>query len=149
MEIDLYIRSECERQHTTNINEMRRAFVWAASFDKESTGNIGFLLQSIAKIVEPDVNAWDASFSNLRKSEVGFANGGRASRAIDVERHFERLLFLYSGDLAGQEFEDWCKFLLDIHPWADGNGRTVSIFRNWHLGQMDDPEPLPYYYGQN
>lgn len=38
------------------------------------------------------------------------------------------------------------KHLLDIHPWRDGNGRTASILRNWLLGKLDHPEPLPYYY---
>ena len=49
-------------------------------------------------------------------------------------------------ELFGSE-EGLIKALLDIHPWADGNGRTASILRNWVYGKLDDPEPLPYYYG--
>lgn len=43
--------------------------------------------------------------------------------------------------------DEFAKMLLDIHPWEDGNGRVVSILRNWLYKSMTNPTDLPYYYG--
>lgn len=42
-----------------------------------------------------------------------------------------------------------CKWLLDIHPWEDGNGRTTSLLYNWLRATLDQPVPLPFYYGEH
>jgi len=46
-----------------------------------------------------------------------------------------------------EDADSLIKTLLDIHPFVDGNGRVASILRNLMIGSMDDPQPLPYYYG--
>jgi fido (protein-threonine AMPylation protein) len=73
-------------------------------------------------------------------------HGGNAARAAEVPRLFERWVSQVSEEMLGNE-DLFIKSLLDIHPWADGNGRTASILRNWMFGNLKDPEPLPYYYG--
>lgn len=163
MNIDQYIHDEVTRQQSVLRYEMRRAFDYAGTITADALpGNdISLFLQNIARHCEPDVNHWRTDFTNLRTSHVGFANGGKAAPAAEVKERFERLCYLWSPDLGkpeqrggysvnrSKDIEMWIKTLLDIHPWEDGNGRTASIVRNWMLGKMNDPEPLPYYYGSN
>lgn len=40
------------------------------------------------------------------------------------------------------------EFLL-IHPFTDGNGRIASLIWNFLLRQLDDPKPMPYFFGEN
>ena len=150
MNIDEYIAFECERQHTTNVEEMRRAFDFAAGMT-----NVGqyfaYFVMKIAYAVDPQMNCL-TGMNNIRKSEVGFANGGSSLKTIDVQRDFDHWVLGY--DPIFNPFEDrvvdlYIKRFLDIHPFADGNGRTASILRNWLLNTMDDPTILPYYYGKN
>lgn len=147
MDVQEYIVSECERQHTLLIDEMTAAFNYAGTITADALpGNdIGLFVQNIARYVEPDVNCWRTDFTNLRVSHVGFMNGGKAAHASEVKGQFERLCYLWSPDFSAEDVEVWIKSLLQIHPWQDGNGRTASILRNWMLNQMSDPEPLPYY----
>lgn len=41
------------------------------------------------------------------------------------------------------------KEFLEIHPFADGNGRVASILWNFLRDTLDDPEPMPYFFGEN
>lgn len=162
MDVQEYIVSECDRQHTLLIDEMTAAFNYAGTITADALpGNdIGLFVQNIARYVEPDVNCWRTDFTNLRVSHVGFMNGGKAAHASEVPGQFERLMFFWDqvckvGDVGSDnerrltlEVDIWIKSLLQIHPFQDGNGRTASILRNWMLGQMSDPEPLPYYFGE-
>jgi hypothetical protein len=51
--------------------------------------------------------------------------------------------------------EDWMspdeftKEFLEIHPFADGNGRVASLIWNYLSGTIEDPEPMPYFFGQD
>lgn len=149
MEIQEYITSECDRQHATNYEDMQTAFDFAESFSVSEKHNFPRFVMSIANLVDPNVNTFDfrRGLLNIRTSEVGFATGGSASKAIDVKHHFFRWTELYVYAINPEHIEIFIKQFLDIHPFADGNGRTASILRNWMLGTMHDPQPLPYYYG--
>ncbi len=164
MDVQEYIVSECERQHTLLVDEMTAAFNYACTVTADALpGNdIGLFVQNIARYVEPDVNRWRTDFTNLRLSHVGFDNGGSACPAGEVAHRFQRWVDQLNyeakdyGCKGVTEYIDgdiwlvdsYMKQLLDIHPWQDGNGRTASILRNWLLDQMSDPEPLPYYFGE-
>lgn len=168
MDIVDYIYDECHRQHVTNYGDFAKA--WENATNRSSVDSElqfrAFVLM-LAMYVEPDQNAFrnygDPFNDNLRTSHVGFKHGGSAAPAGEVRNHFARwcnnLIFEMNDfqcetitdyiDQDEQLVDMWIKTLLDIHPWADGNGRTASILRNWMLGTLDDPSPLPYYYGQS
>ena len=170
MNIDDYIQAECDRQHTTLVSEMKHAFDYASSVPHESfqihkfgqmpQADFGLFVQSIASLVEPEKNTWwdypaplwelniGSTGVNLRRSHVGFMNGGTACPTNEVPGRFERIIEMAGEDMNSAEIDLWIKSLLDIHPWVDGNGRTASILRNWMMGQMSDPEQLPFYYGE-
>ena len=83
-----------------------------------------------------------------------FANGNHAIPAWNVPNAMARLiegLNAYKG--ANSRWESYVNFLvkefLDIHPFADGNGRVAFVLYNWLNGTLDNPVTLPYYYGDN
>ena len=151
-EVD-YIYFECQRQHVTNYGDFAKAldFAKSISFGREINGPYSFnkFVQRIAELVEPEVNRSvlrGDRYSNLRVSEVGFANGGTTSKAVDVLYRFNRWCEFVNDFMLTDPIDGFIKSLLDIHPWADGNGRTASILRNWMLNRLETPDPLPYYY---
>ena len=149
MDIERYIQFEVERQHSEKFSEFRRAFLWVGMVDSKrvcAEHSLLPILHGIARRVEPVVNELKND-STFRRSEVGFLHGGNAARVIDIPRRIDRWLSNL-GQINGDPdlFEVWIRNLLLIHPWADGNGRTVSIFRNWMLGTMKNPSPLPNYF---
>lgn len=40
------------------------------------------------------------------------------------------------------------KQFLDIHPFEDGNGRVAWILYNWLSNTLENPLPLPDFYGK-
>lgn len=160
-----YIIDEVERQKSILFQEFTDALDYARTIPGGNR-NVSLIVQEIAFKVDPDVNQYyerdnrvGVSKTNLRRSEVGFLHGGQATRAAEVHKQFVRwcsILEFEADDynhgsiieyIDGDEWlcDSYIKQLLQIHPWADGNGRTASILRNWMLGTLDDPSPLPYY----
>lgn len=45
------------------------------------------------------------------------------------------------------EYDALIKEFLEIHPFADGNGRVASLLYNHLRGSLKDPVLLPYYFG--
>jgi hypothetical protein len=160
MIIDEYVQAEVERQHSTQFREFRHAMLYAGMTnpaDIKGAKTLSIFVQSVAERVDPNVNqfrligdAMTGYHTTLRSSHVGFMNGGSACPTNEVPDRFQRLMELWDISMCGWplDVDQWVKRLLDIHPWVDGNGRTASILRNWMLGTLDDPTPLPYWYGE-
>lgn len=160
MDLIDYIYDECHRQHVTNYGDFANGWQLARDFIKaDNAYNFALLVQGIAREVEPDVNrySWHGPcFDNLRTSHVGFMHGGSAAPPGEVREWFDRwcelaydviILTGNTHELYDRDVDEFIKSLLDIHPWSDGNGRTASILRNWMLNTLNDPIPLPFYYG--
>ncbi len=159
MDIVDYIYDECHRQHVTNYGDFAKALhsanagpnmELASMMGTDPVRSFEVFVMGIAEMVDPDVNTYNFE-DNLRTSHVGFMHGGSAAPANEVHDRFVRWCELAYDIGLANEYEMYANQLinqlLDIHPWADGNGRTASILRNWMLGTLNDPTPLPYYYG--
>lgn len=159
MDLVDYIYEECHRQHVTNYGDFAKA--WQLAMDwplLESWEEFAFFVTGIARRAD-EQNLYRGRRDNLRTCHVGFAHGGKAAPTGEVRERFDRwcdILFEWMNDVREAppqnnemvwEVDTHIKNLLDIHPWVDGNGRTASILRNWLLGTLQNPEPLPYYYG--
>jgi hypothetical protein len=157
-----YVRFEVNRQNSSLYAEFEDALCYARTAPSFSrpVGMKSFV-QNIALRVEPNKNEMRVDESrrgwttNLRRSEVGFLHGGKAVRASEVPRTFDRWASLCCDLMRSSRYpgfdeqvaDNLIKHLLDIHPWKDGNGRTASILRNWMLDTLWKPTILPYYYG--
>jgi hypothetical protein len=160
MDVDTYIHDEVTRQKSTDFGGFRAAMLAAKNsrvgFDLDSWTTFAAFVCSLAYNVDRTMNTYHSgtTLHNLRRSHVGFMDGGTAAPAVEVPERFNRWCVLTypllepGVELTGGEIDFIIKQLLQIHPWLDGNGRTASILRNWMLGTLDDPTPLPYYFGQ-
>lgn len=154
MDLSEYIRSECDRQHTTNYQEMSDAHSFAGLVPQKIHLDLEGLVCRLASTVEPEKNPVFGFSHNYRTSHVGFMFGGSACPAGEVPLRMERWAEIAEFVLdenyqcSVEDADSLIKTFLDIHPFVDGNGRVASILRNIMIGKLDDPEPLPYYYGE-
>lgn len=160
-----YIYDECRRQQVGSFGAFAVAHRKTKQMNAEWMYNtpslFGGTVCRIAAAVEPDVNRitnWLKPGLNLRTTHVGFLHGGSdAAHPSDVYPRFVTLMEHGIDILKAVQIQrvddpeslvnQWIKSLLDIHPWPDGNGRTASLLRNKILGTIDNPTPLPYFYG--
>lgn len=161
MNTEQYIQDEVERQKSVLFDEFRDALNFAKAHPNwNAKSSIEAFVMVLAEKIEPEVNrfVYETRTSNLRRSEVGFLHGGKATKAGEVQHQFDRWYsnlwvegILRGGSIQSRISGDeslcdlYIKQLLQIHPWVDGNGRVASILRNWMLNTLDDPSPLPYY----
>jgi fido (protein-threonine AMPylation protein) len=97
----------------------------------------------IACIVEPKENLNGA----YRKVPVTFQNGGSSVTAGEIARQVNLLHEAWNeGRINAEEF---VKRYLEIHPWRDGNGRTMWVVYNKirlpDNGGMIYPQPVPEF----
>lgn len=144
-----YIVFECHRQHDPLGTEaMHRAYTFALWFYDSETPPTESNAQFIAYLIKShdQCNQFGDS-NNYRTTPITIGNIVTGTHPAHIDRQM-RLLFDNVPDGSSvSEVDEFIKHLLDIHPWADGNGRTASVLRNWLLNTLDDPQLLPYYYG--
>lgn len=146
MNRDEYIRSEVKRQMSTDFEGMTKALNFALAKSRIHPVPTEHELMMLAMYVEwtSRVNELNWRDNNYRTTPVTIGGKVTGTKADLIPRAMNRMMHLLDEHTDPDEA---AKMLVEIHPWADGNGRTASIFRNWLMGTLDDPEPLPYYYG--
>jgi hypothetical protein len=81
--------------------------------------------------------------SDLRQTPVIFANGNAGVHPHSIQYCLDNLVEAFNDNRVA--LEAFCQELLRIHPWIDGNGRTVSLLRNYLLDMLDYPQSMPEY----
>lgn len=139
-----YIIAEVGRQgHNPEAEEGAQRVLWMqyawedAIEHRSKPLNRGRILR-LAHYIEPLENSvWDYRTCNVR---VGFYVAPRANEVLArMERWFEMLPSMTP--------EEAYRELMEIHPWADGNGRTGKIVYNWLKGTLDNPVLPPNFFG--
>lgn len=75
---------------------------------------------------------------------LGPAVFNQGSPALDAQ-HIERQLGILFAHMLTITPDEFCKRLLEIHPFEDGNGRVASLMYNWLRGSIMIPSSLPMY----
>lgn len=97
-------------------------------------------------LIEPHKNQ-----NFFRVTPVTFADGGSSANHQDIPRLVRQWVTAvqeFPDALGYEAIDEFVKELLWIHPFADGNGRLAWIVYNWLAGTLDNPDPLPYYFGE-
>lgn len=81
-----------------------------------------------------------------------FNQGSPAIEASLIPRAMENwhrfvAVWIAVKNLDSDDLDNAMTEFLNIHPFADGNGRVASLLYNHFKGTILDPVPLPYYFG--
>jgi hypothetical protein len=147
------IAAEVERQgdgpeHVTGLTEAIEYAVQARSiFMNPSATPVHRedIIQRIAALVE-----LQSDLMLFRRHPVTFLSGGHACNWQSIYRNMDNLCDAVD-DITD---EQWIKEFLDIHPFADGNGRTAFVIWNvfFSRGEFAQNEvhtlaPTPNFFG--
>ncbi len=134
-----YCAEEVRRQRDTpwHVFKMIQAFRYAQNMIWSSSKTI-----SMVNVLVIGAYIDEANVNGFRKH--GVRVGGRdGADWQEIPRLIEQLLEA-QGRLTPEEF--YLEFE-QIHPFADGNGRTGKILYNWLKGTLSDPVWPPDFFG--
>lgn len=145
-----YIKESCEHQLATTPEDfigMTLAYMYVSTVmegraHRHGNGNNRIVYMNDFPSIICAVRGC-VKWVDFRNQPASFANGDITSvnNQSDILRQL-KLLVANQDSLTPEEFY----FAgLQIHPWADGNGRTFSLLWNYLKGTIDDPVHPPVY----
>lgn len=135
-----YCAEEVTRQGDTPLHVYYMVRAWGYAKETTPTDVTEFDIIMLGDMVNGEHR-----HQGWRKTPVFFRDGSLGADWWMVPHLMTRLLS-FQNDATPDEF---VKQFLDIHPFEDGNGRVASLLRNALMQTLDDPNPLPYYYGKD
>lgn len=129
---------ECVRQRVDLDSVAGLLFAYNHALRVEDNLPTERYMRAVAALVDPTLAG------SYRVTPVTFDNGGSAVHWREVPDAMQRLFAHLDDETPAREF---AKAFLDIHPYADGNGRVAFILYNWLYGTLRDPQPVPDFYG--
>jgi hypothetical protein len=146
MNVNDYIAHETERQSGTIREALGMCRAWRDWSDRKP----GLVTESMLMGAASFINGQ----TGYRKVPAVFDQGMPALEASLIPRAMGNLFEYVERETPGyalsvNDFADYVtkEFLL-IHPFADGNGRVGSLLWNFLRGTINDPEPMPYFFGE-
>lgn len=122
--------AECERQHVGPRSVMR--LLQAFEYAMYKIGGLSLKMDDLNTIIEL-INGAPTPF---RKTPAVFDQGIEAVAPQHIKRQLDLLFQAYAeNNTTPVEF---CKRLLEIHPWPDGNGRTAAVVYNFMLYEVTE-----------
>lgn len=141
-----YVASETERQSGT-LKEaigMYRAWEFACTWRKSGVGYSHEFIQMLCYLIN--------GVSGYRSVPAVFNQGMPAVPASVVPHAMDVLIdAMNTNALRGlrSPASDYTEEFLKIHPFTDGNGRVGSLLWNMMCSNIQYPEPMPYFFGEN
>jgi hypothetical protein len=132
--------AECVRQRVDMAALVRLLDAWQAADARAHAKLLPFRsdVLHLAALIEP------VKARRYRHHPVTFADGGTAAHHTTIQPAIGRMFRLLDEDTDPDAF---VKAFLDVHPFADGNGRTAWVLWNWLRGTLHHPDPMPDFYG--